>query len=355
LLVPETIEQSHNDLVEMLSIVLASAGASEENAFAVAGQLVDAEVAGREAHGLRLIQLYVERLLNGQVSGKAQAGLSLDAGAILKVDGNRAFGQVVGDFATDIGTRRAVELGCSVVSIANAGHFGRNARWPERAAKLGVASIHFVHGFGSAANVVPFGAVEPKLRTSPIALGAPSSDGRHIILDFSVAEVSANAVRLAAERDEKLPSQSLIDTSGTLTDDPVAFMEGSASLLAFGGFKGYGMAVFAEIFAGIIGGGLNTLAGTNSMLSIYFDVKQMTDWEAYNRALAEFAADVRAARPLAGGQVVAFPGDRGRLAVERTRDRAFQIDTFARETIGKAAHRSGAADALSARWPSIFH
>src|SRR3546814_5148528 len=226
----------------------------------------------------------------------------------------------ISDWSSDVcssdlaGIVRARRHGLCLVAIENASHLGRNAKWPELAARQGIASIHFGHGFGAAPSVAPYGGATPKLRTSPIALGAPVTGGDPIILDFSVAEISMNSVKLAAETGRRLPAGAAIRRDGSPTDDPSTVLNDLAALVPFGGFKGYGMAVFAEIFAGIIAGGDATGRGTNAMLSIYIDVARVSDLETYNDRLSGFLAELRSTPPVSGHASVLVPGDRSRLA-----------------------------------------
>src|SRR5690606_12091652 len=132
-----------------------AAGASPENARIVAGTLADADAAGRTSHGTRQVSAYVDRLLVGDVDGLATPLVIQDRGTVVRIDGRRSFGQVVGLHAADLGAKRASEHGICLVAIENSSHFGRNALWPERAAAAGVASMHFGHGFGAAPTVAP--------------------------------------------------------------------------------------------------------------------------------------------------------------------------------------------------------
>src|SRR3546814_91951 len=160
-----------------LAAILVAAGASGENAQIVAANLVEADMVGRASHGTRLIGSYVDKLLGGAVRGTATPELRHDGGAVVRIDGNQTFGQVVGAFAVEAGIVRARRHGLCLVAIENASHLGRNAKWPELAARQGIASIHFGHGFGAAPSVAPYGGATPKLRPSPIALGAPVTGG----------------------------------------------------------------------------------------------------------------------------------------------------------------------------------
>jgi uncharacterized oxidoreductase len=346
-----SLQPAAAEIAQAIVLVLETAGASPSNAAVVAEHLLEAERTGRQSHGVRLLGLYVDRLLDGQVDGRATPAIVSDDGALLQIDGCKAFGQVVGDFAAGSGVSRARMHGVSVVTVCNAGHLGRSARWPEYAARHGFASIHFVNGFVSAASVVPFGGTAPKLPSGPIALGAPSADGKHVVLDFSVAALSTNSVRLAAERHEMLPFRALMRPDGSTSEDPRDFLENAAALLPFGGFKGYGLAVFAGIFAGIVAAGECRDIGTNSMLSIFFDIKRLTDWDLYQRRLQAFAADLRETPTAPGAPPVAVPGDRGRL---RAQGPDPQWSPAMRDSIWNAARKLDATRELVRLWPAVF-
>jgi uncharacterized oxidoreductase len=343
------------ELTRLAAAILVAAGASERNARRVADHLVEAESVGRASHGLRLIDWYVERLLTGSVSGVATPSMAADSGGpLLKVSGNKAFGQIVGDYAAQKGVSRARKIGVSVVTIEGAGHFGRNARWPEYAARRGVASVHFIHGFGSVPLMAPFGASEPKLRTSPIALGAPSPDGHPVVMDFSVAEFSANTIKLAAERGERLASPAIVLPDATRSDQPADFLTGGGALLPFGGFKGYGLAVFAEIFAGVLAAGGTGEAGENVMLSIYIDVRQVTDLPSYFERLAAKLNDIRSARPLQEGTPVPIPGDRSRETRRKTRRIGIALTPALKTSLRHGAARAHLDPAALSPWELLL-
>src|SRR5690606_5698506 len=143
--------------------ILTVAGCQPDIAAELAESLVDAETCGHGSHGLRQLDLYLDRLKRGKVSGSARPRVVEDRGPILRIDGNRAFGQIAGAFAARLGTARALETGVCAVALADAGHLGRNGLWAEIAAARGVASIHFGQGIGKAGPVAPFGGREGRL------------------------------------------------------------------------------------------------------------------------------------------------------------------------------------------------
>jgi LDH2 family malate/lactate/ureidoglycolate dehydrogenase len=333
-------------LAQAVALILTRAGAEPDIAAEVTESLVESDCAGHASHGVRLVELYVERLRAGDVSGTARPLVSSDTGPLIAIDGNLAFGQIVGAFAVRRGIEAAKRHGVAAVAVSRSGHFGRNGKWPEMAAAEGIASVHFINSPNTPSAIVPHGGRDARLTSNPVALGAPHPDGDHLILDFSVAEVAVNAIKLAAVRGERLPGRCVFDANGELTDDPAAFLESPArAILAFGGFKGYALGVFTEIFAGAIAGGLchtGESAGkpVNNMLSIYLDPAALRPAADYARNLRLLIEWLR--RPDAAGERATLPGDRSRATKRRSEQDGLDLDESTLGIIAKAAALVGA-------------
>lgn len=307
-------------LAAAASLLLEKAGAAPDIAREVAENLVDAEACGHASHGLRLVTLYVERLLEGEISGQAHPRIHSADGPILRIDGQGAFGQIVGAFAARHGIDHARRHGIAAVTISGSGHFGRNGKWPELAADQGVASLHFINAPGAPSSVVPHGGRSARLTSNPIAFGAPRPNGAHVIADFATGDFSVNAIKLAQERGERLPRASILRADGTLSDDPADFLTSSArAMLPFGGFKGFSLAVFVEILAGALTGGKchrgdGSPGSANNMFSIYLDVARIARPDTYEQEVDAFLAWLGSA-----GDAASVPGIRSRTARETAR------------------------------------
>ncbi|MGK6314334.1 Ldh family oxidoreductase [Neorhizobium sp. DT-125] len=329
--------------------ILAAAGASAEHAAIVAEHLVEAEMTGHSSHGLRLLPMYLRRLAQGEVSGTAAPAVVQDSGNIVFVNGNRAFGQVAGEFCARLGAERAGVEGICAVALDNSGHLGRNGRWAEIAADLDVISLHFAHGTGGKPNVVPYGAAEPRLRSCPVAMGAPASGGEHVILDFSVAELSGNSVQLAYEEGRRLDRDSIIRRDGSSTDDPAVFVKGEGAIAAFGGYKGYGIAVFAELLGSLLPRRGEPSLNTNSMFSIYIHADGTRT--GFQDAAYAFADEIRSAAARAEGGIVTVPGDRARLRrAEASRKGSISASSILIRTLRDAALQSGVGTQILDGW-----
>ena len=305
--------------VKAAKLLLEKAGAAGDIAGDVALNLVDAEMCGHGSHGLRLVATYVELLLSGKVSGEARPRLRSVDGAIVKIDGHGAFGQVAGAFAARHGIAQAKIHGIAAVAVSGSGHFGRNGMWPELAANEGIASLHFINAPGAPSSVVPPGGRAARLTSNPVAFGLPRSTGDHVIVDFATGDFSVNAIKLAQERGEKLPRASILKEDGTLSDDPAVFLASAErAMLPFGGFKGFGLAVIVEVLAGALTGGTchsgkDPAGSVNNMLSIYLDVVRFVSPEAFEREAGAFLGWLRS------GESDGVPGTRGRKARESAR------------------------------------
>jgi uncharacterized oxidoreductase len=336
-------------LTEAARLILAKAGADGDIAMEVAENLVDAEASGHASHGLRLLALYMERLVSGGISGTARPRILSVDGPIVRIEGEGAFGQVVGTFAARHGIAQAKQHGIAAVTVSNSGHFGRNGRWPELATERGVASLHFINAPGAASSVAPPGGSQARLTSNPVAFGAPRRGGAPVIVDFATGDFSVNAVKLVQERGEKLPRASILQEDGTLTDDPAAFFA-SRAMLPFGGFKGFGLAVFVEILAGALTGGHchkgDGQAGpANNMLSLYLDVARLADIGTYEREVEAFLTWLGSGE--GQGQAV-IPGTRSRMAREKARQSGLAIHPALRQLLLATAAKLSVADEITA-------
>ena len=161
-------------------------------------------------------------------------------------------------------------------------------------------------------------------------------------------------MKVLAERGEDLPEGSAIAADGGPTRDPRDVLTGAAALLPFGGFKGYGLAVFAEILGGIVGGDGVSGAGVNAMLSIYIDVGQATAEDGYRERLGAFVQSLRETPEAAGSGGVAIPGDRGARRRAEARALGVPVTSTLCASLVAAADRVAVPAEVRAGWPSLM-
>jgi uncharacterized oxidoreductase len=304
-------------LRRMVRAVVERGGSAPDEAARVAHNLVEANLTGHDSHGVGMLPRYVENLLAGGLKANQRLRIVTDHGALLTLDGQAGYGQVMGHEAMALGIERARRHGVAVLGLTNAHHIGRIGAWAEQCLEAGLVSVHFVNVI-SEPIVAPWGGSDGRFVTNPMCVGIPMGDADPLVLDFATSRVAMGKVRVAFNKGEAMAPGTLIDAHGQPATDPgVMFRQPHGALLPFGEHKGYGLAVACEILAGALTGGLtlhgNADPGTiiNHMLSFIVDPARLGGAAHLTREARAFADWVKASPPAPGeaGQPVQLPGD----------------------------------------------
>jgi uncharacterized oxidoreductase len=252
---PQTLLDVTTDLLEAF-------GMPEPEAASVAASLVSAEIRGHNSHGvIRLTTTYEAMIEDGAIDPTATPRVERHSTAVASVDGNRAFGQLTGEYIVDAGVDGAREAGVSVVGVRGGAHLGRIGEWAERAAAEGMVSFGFVNSGGTSRTVTVPGSADRLFATNPITVGVPTFDELEfpIVLDMATSQVAHGKITKLAVDEGTVPAEWTVTETGEHVDDAVAFEEGKGALLPLGGQtsgrKGYGLALCTELLAGIVGRG----------------------------------------------------------------------------------------------------
>jgi ureidoglycolate dehydrogenase (NAD+) len=143
----------------------------------------------------------------------------------------------------------AREHGVGIAFARNSNHFGPVMPYAYLAAEAGFASII---GSNSSTTIAPAGGLEARVGNSPVGFGVPNPGGRPIILDMAISVVARAKIRAALARKEAIPDTWATDKDGNATTDPKAALDGF--LQPVGGYKGYGLALIVDLFAGLLSG-----------------------------------------------------------------------------------------------------
>ena len=315
--------------IELITDIFKAKSCNDNEAKTIAERLAGSNLVGHDSHGIARVPRYVEWMEKGWVFPNLKPEIVIDAGAMGCLDAKQGFGQVAGEYAVDDGILRAKKYGVSVVGLRNSGHLGRIGDWAERAADADLISFHFVNVRGSLL-VAPFGGSDRRGSTSPLAIGIPSKDKDHIILDMATSTVAEGKVMVAQKGGKQLPHGALIDSTGKLTTNPEAMYgkirddevpnpdKGTGAITAFGLHKGSGINFMMEMLGGALTG--NGVCGalnekerrkfSNGMLSIYIEVKKMVDIDYFIKEVKSYAEFVRASKPSQNNDTVLIPGDK---------------------------------------------
>ncbi|MBC5764717.1 malate/lactate/ureidoglycolate dehydrogenase [Ramlibacter albus] len=336
-----------NELRAHGAAILRAAGSNADEARTVADNLVLANLSGHDSHGVGMIPRYVDAVLEGGLKPNTRGKVVLDIGSLLSIDGQRGYGQVVGEQAMTLAMSRAKELGSCIFALAHSHHLGRIGHFAEMAAAQGLVSIHFVNVL-SRPVVAPWEGGDGRFGTNPFCVGVPLPGREPFVLDFATSRVAQGKMRVAHNEGRKVEEGLLIDEKGQPTTDPGVVVVPQAgglfgALRTFGEHKGYGMAVACELLGGAITGGgtWHRTADTkrsvyNGMFAILVDPQRLGTRKEFEQEALAFIEWLKESPSSTGGVKIA--GDPERTArKEREREGIAVDDTTWAEIVAAGA------------------
>ena len=330
-------------LVDVVAAIMQAAGCEGAEARTVARRLVDSNLVGHDSHGVLRVGKYLEWVREGNLRPRAKPTLVFETDTIAIIDGDRGFGQVVGEFAGATGVAKAAKSGIALVGLRNCGHLGRLGDWAELAADADQVSLHFLNTSG-AQRVAPFGGSDRRLSTNPLCIGIPQAGAPPVILDITTSTVAEGKLMVAMNKGEDVPPGWIVDRDGRPTTDPKDFYDGGA-LLTIGGHKGSGLSIVTDLLAGALTTGRSSdpedTVLRNNMLSIYIAPAVYDPTGGVLEEVRRFVDWVKASPPAVSGQPVLAPGDVERATRERRRRDGVPIDDTTWNDLVTAAESVG--------------
>ena len=290
--------------------ILEAAGARPEEAQAVAGSLVGSDVRGVSSHGVIRIPDYVHAMREGRIVAGAQPVITGDHGAVVSIDGRRAFGQLAARELAVVAGERARLHGISLATLTNVTHIGRVGEWVELLAVDGLVALAWCNCGDPGGNVVPFGGREARLGTNPMAYAIPAAGRPPVVADFSTSIVAEGKVRVYLHDGKELPEGWILDAGGNPATDPAALYDGGA-ILPMGGHKGFALALLVEILGGVLAGaGCPSLRESpgNGLVLVTVDPGATPGGTGFGARVAAVLDAVTSSPAVAGGSGVVVPG-----------------------------------------------
>ncbi len=323
-------------------------GSSAAEVEAVVNNLIEANLKGHDSHGIGMLPRYAEAYLEGNLQPNARCRVELDLGHLLRLDGQRGFGQVIGQEAMAMGIERAQRHGTCTVALGHSHHLGRIGAWAEQAAAQGLVSIHFVNVVARPI-VAPFGGSDGRFGTNPFCVGVPLAGQEPVILDFATSVIAQGKTRVAYNEGKTIEPGCLIDDHGKPTQDPrYTVVPPLGALLTFGGHKGAGLALVCELLGGALAAGMtqrdhdSSLRRVyNGMLSILLDPAKLSPGASFEAESREFVAWMKASPPRDGFAAVQSAGEPERARLAQRTALGVPVDATTWAEILQAAGRLG--------------
>lgn len=312
----------------------------------VTENLIQANLTGHDSHGIGMLPKYSEAFVEGGLTANAHVKTTLDGGAMLRLDGQAGFGQVIGHEAMEMGIARAKQFGSCIVALGNSHHLCRIGAWAEMAIEANLISVHFTNVI-SRPIVAPFGGGDARFGTNPFTVGIPVPGGEPILLDFATSVMAQGKARVAYNKGEQMPAGRLIDNHGKPTTDPkYAVVDPTGAIVTFGEHKGFGLAVVCELLGGALAAGMachEPYTGKkrvlNGMLTILFDPTKLSEGALFGDEMKGFIDWVKASPAQQGFDRVRLAGEPERETRAKRLAEGIPVDETSWGDILKAAER----------------
>lgn len=336
---------SVTELTALAGAAFRGLGLRPEDAELVAQVLVTADLFGLHTHGVSRIESYGERIEIGGIAARPDIRVEPLATVIARVDGANGVGPLVGmrslQTAMDIASRH----GAAVVLARRSNHFGPIAPYNWFAAQKGFASII---GSNATTTIAPWGGSDARLGNSPIGFAVPRPGADPFMLDMALSVVARAKIREALKRGESIPADWATDPQGRPTTDPAVALKGF--LQAIGGHKGYGLALWVDLFAGLLSNAAY-LTHIKSWVDapdepqnlghffILIDTRVLgsTDWLA--ERMSDFASILQASPPIDPDRPVIMPGKIEFDSMRRSQTSGIDVDDSTLATLRRHADK----------------
>lgn len=242
--------------------ILTLSGVDSKEAEIIAKVVSWTDLIGRSTHGSIRLPIYLKRFRLGLIKSPCRPEFIKKSDAIYILKGKDGFGQYLGHRAMLKAIEIAEKQGIGLVGVQDSNHFGAGAYYIQMAAERHKISLVASNSFPL---VAAHGGISPVFGTNPIAFGAPTKNGRSILIDFSTGSLSGSTIRKAIVEQGKLPEGTVIDENENTIEDPKLASKGV--MLPFAGARGYCLGFMSEILSGIITGA----ASSHEIGSIYKD------------------------------------------------------------------------------------
>ncbi|ERT01835.1 hypothetical protein HMPREF1624_00129 [Sporothrix schenckii ATCC 58251] len=307
--------------------VLVHTGYSSAAADTIAAHLIDSELRGYASAGLARI-LAVRERLHGRPTTKDANGshpviveackVTKDTAVLAHIDGQDAFGYLVGQRATELAIAKAKQHGIAIVTANNTWTTGMLSYYAEMAAAENLVALVTA---SSTPWVAAHGGTTGVHGTNPLCIGFPGAFAADaasrtttptpIIVDIATSQLLHADVVLAQRLGTPLPVGTAFDADGRPTTDPAAVFRGGA-IAPWGGYKGSGLAAAVQLF-GVLAGApaFPPVLEQFGFTVIVIDPAQFQPLDEYRRQVAQYVQTVHASGPAeAGGQPLRLPFER---------------------------------------------
>lgn len=239
-------------------------GASEDDAYYVADNLVTSNLRGIDSHGVGRLKRYVEGIQSGYIIPDAKPIVEKDSPVISNINAMNGLGQPAGVYGMNLAIEKARNTGVGIVTVHESNHYGFAGYYAMMALEHDLIGISMTN---SEPLVVPTFSKNSMIGTNPIAFAAPTHLERPWVMDLATSVVPSGKLEVHDRLGKEIPSGWATDETGKSTTDPAQVLKnlyrglGEGGIFPLGGegelhsgHKGYGLAAMVEVLCAILSG-----------------------------------------------------------------------------------------------------
>jgi uncharacterized oxidoreductase len=312
-----------------------ASGCTAEDTRAVVDHLVESNLFGHDSHGAIRFYEYTRAIREGRFQPRATPTVVRERPSTAVVDAGGALGQVGATFAMNLAIEKARQHGLGTVTLRNTSHVGRAGAYPLMAARQkSLIGLAFVNAGHLGYQISPFGGLDGRLSTNPIAFSAPRPDAEPILVDMTTSVVAEGKVRVAINQGKHVPEGWLIDSQGNPTTDPNDFKgDPPGAILPMGGVvahKGYALGLVVELLGGALSGegcaaGSQTMKSNGVLFTVY-NIEHFTELSTYFEEVEALLKHVKSSRLAPGFKEILAPGEPEFRSAQRKENDGIEID-----------------------------
>lgn len=312
---------SYEQEMTLIKRLLMALKVSESDAESLAAVVTHSDFTGTYSHGLSRLCIYLRQYMHGALQAQPDFRLIKDKDAALVFDCGGGSGIVAVNSVYDAVLERARKYGVAAGVGRNSANIGCGGYYGHRMADDNVIGIVVSNTYPCQS---PYGGADRLIGTNPIILGCPTTNpDRPIVIDISTSGVAIGKVQAYARENKTMPEGWANDYDGNPTTDPhVAYC-----VRPMGDHKGYGLAVFVDMFGGVLAGALtspeipfvdNLEPEETGFAVILLDIAHFIDVDKFKEHASLFVNLIKNSRPATGVKEIFMPGEiEARLIEER--------------------------------------
>ncbi|MDO5477572.1 MAG: Ldh family oxidoreductase [Clostridia bacterium] len=304
------------DIKKRSVAVFEKAGLNTEDAKIITEVLLETEMRGVFTHGFMRLERYVNCIKAGGIKTDGNYKIVTDSPSWASVDGCDNLGIVISYKAMKLAIEKAKATGVGIVNVRGSHHFGAAGYYTSMCADNNMVGMAMSNGD---VLIAATGSAERTIGNNPFSYAFPADKYGKVVYDIAMSYTSDRKVVQMDKEGKKLPDGWIIDKDGNPTNDPSEYEKGG-TLLPFGGYKGYGMAMMVETLAATLSGAAMTKnvhawnenpeeGGNVGHFFMALDIEKMGDAASYKKRVDDMIDEIKESKKAPGVEKIFYPGE----------------------------------------------